>query len=91
MTNENTVSLSLCQDCTYYLQNGELPPDSSERRDEMITNGADRIASQYKLTGWNSEFTDHAVTSCDCCRSRLHGERYGFNAEEKHNHKKPRP
>lgn len=83
MQNDNAVTLSFCDDCTTYQQNGELPPDSSEKRDEMITNGALRIANTYKMVGWNSEYTDHAVTSCDCCRSRLHGERFGFSAEEK--------
>ena len=83
MPNENSVVLSICQDCTYYLQNGELPSDSSEKRDEMITSGAAKIANTYKMVGWNSDYIDHAITACDCCRTRLHGDRFGFSAVEK--------
>lgn len=83
MQNDNTIKLSLCEDCTSFQQHGELPADSSEKRDAMITNGAIRLANTYKMMGWNSDFNDHAITSCDCCRSHLHGERFGFDAEEK--------
>ena len=75
--------LWLCPDCMYAAVNGDAP--ESEEQDKATTAGLERLG--HLVPNWHNEHdgyysghNDHSIDACDCCRSRLHGERWRFYA-----------
>lgn len=82
ITNKRTNEMSekienvlICEDCAFYLVNGELPPDAMEEEEEHIKYHAHRLISHYKY-GSVGENKGFSISSCDCCGTKLHGDRY---------------
>lgn len=70
----DATELSLCIDCAQYLANDELPEDRPELADEIAEWWP---ASQFVLTvdsGDDADLGFHAG-GCDCCSSKLGGDR----------------
>lgn len=77
--------LWICQDCFLLEETGELN-DVSEVREEDV---AEAIASLsgYLAANWDSEtgegINEFSWSTCDCCRSRLGGERHRYTLTPK--------
>ena len=76
---EKIENVLICEDCALYFNNGgELPEDTSFDRDMQIHNGAKRFYPLYKY-GSVGENKGFSIAGCDCCGTKLHGERYEWD------------
>jgi hypothetical protein len=69
-------SISVCQDCLIAITNGDFS-GMDEGQAEATEKG------MYRLTGSHRVYliagdTEHgfSVNKCDCCRSKMHGDRF---------------
>lgn len=75
---EKIENVLICEDCALYLANGDLPVDTLEEQEEHIKYHAQRLTSHYKY-GSVGENKGFSISSCDCCGTKLHGDRYEWN------------
>lgn len=68
----------ICEDCALYLANGDLPVDALEEQEEHIKYHAQRLTSHYKY-GSVGENKGFSIAKCDCCGTKLHGNRYEWD------------
>lgn len=76
------ATIWLCEECTLAHRNGESPDDGN--RAEEVDSGQRRLAAAGHISddsGRDGDSGGHLeLTSapCDCCRTRLAGDRYRF-------------
>lgn len=76
---EKIENVLICEDCALYFNNGgELPDDTTFARDMEIHKGAKAFYPIYKF-GSVGESVGFKISSCDCCKTKAHGERYEWN------------
>lgn len=77
---EDAVEVTLCEDCTQYAVNDELPPDTTPERDEAIKSGWADLCEEYKggISPVDEGEPEFSMMSCECCQAREGGERQLF-------------
>lgn len=72
----------VCQDCLFWLANGEMPPEASEEEEARILAGerAETDKGLHWAANWDSEtgegIQDFSWRHCECCWSGLGGSRH---------------
>lgn len=78
MSSNKIQNVLICDLCVMYIANGELPADSSEEEDQDIIHGASYLDIKYKF-GSVGEFKGYSIQPCECCGSKLHGNRHEYD------------
>lgn len=65
----NLTNLAVCEECILLIANGELPPDTSEERDDELIKATAGLVYGNKILGYSIE-------PCQACGCKLHGERF---------------
>ncbi len=73
--------LWLCADCTIAAVNGEVPTDATDERCQVIDEGLLALGPHLVVDfdpASNGGYAEDSAAGCDCCGSRLAGDKYRF-------------
>lgn len=78
----DTIDLWVCSDCALYVANGELPYLDSDAQ-AIIDGEREWLDKGYHLYYGSQPSEESCVATCDCCGSKLAGNRHHIIAMRK--------
>ena len=76
MTAFETIELMACQDCLFYVANGDLPEDRDDDKFEADIQATVGYPSGMISCGDSDKDEEFSWSACECCGSTLGGSRH---------------